>query len=377
MIRREVPTFQLLGGLGILAGIAVGLLVVLHRSLDPLVFLGLCLGAVTTSFLLLLQGLRRHGRERLVNLHHQAAILSVTALLALVLGLPVDAYTATMALSLGTLLALGRMGCLLNGCCHGRPHPFGIRYGRNHVEEGLSPHLEGVRLFPVQALESLWLALVVGVGVALLLGGGAWTDALAWYVGGYAAGRFVLEFLRGDPDRPHLRGLSEAQWTSGALLAGVAVLVLGGATGLPFPALPTLAVLGGGPALSLLLSRRMAGPNGTLWSIPHLQELRWALEPARVARPTRRVGGRGDHRPRGVERITSRGLRVASGPAGPPGTATRFVRVGWSRGTLHERDARRLAECVLQVTRHPGPCEVVPGDRGGVLLLLHEGGPTP
>ena len=38
-------------------------------------------------------------------------------------------------------------------------------------------------------------------------------EALALYVMGYGAARFVFEFARGDMGRPDIAGFSEAQWT--------------------------------------------------------------------------------------------------------------------------------------------------------------------
>jgi len=84
------------------------------------------------------------------------------------------------------------------------------------------------RLFPVQALESALVLAIVTAGSALVLGNAEAGAALSLYVAGYGAGRFALEFLRGDPDRRHLLRVSEAQWTSaGSALALVAAEAAG------------------------------------------------------------------------------------------------------------------------------------------------------
>ncbi|MGM7319828.1 prolipoprotein diacylglyceryl transferase family protein, partial [Idiomarina sp. ST10R2A5] len=68
---------------------------------------------------------------------------------------------------------------------------------------------------------------------ALVLAGTAAGTAAGLYVAAYAVLRFGLEELRGDPGRRYWRGLSEAQWTSLALVA----LELGLAAGGVLPAL--------------------------------------------------------------------------------------------------------------------------------------------
>ena len=92
-----------------------------------------------------------------------------------------------------TILAgmiFGRVGCLLNGCCAGRP-------SKSRLAVDL-PNLGGVwaRRLPTQCLEAGWaaalLALAVEIRPKLPFPG-----ALFWIVvAGYAAGRLVLEGTR-------------------------------------------------------------------------------------------------------------------------------------------------------------------------------------
>ncbi len=123
---------------------------------------------------------------------------------------------ATPALAIGHLI--GRIGCFLVGDDYGRPSdlPWAVAF-----PEGLPPVFE--RVHPTQLYEAAWLA-----GLAWLLI--RWrrrgvTDATV--VGRYlvlAAGfRFVLEFIRVNPEVA--LGLTVAQWISaGVVLTGVAVL---------------------------------------------------------------------------------------------------------------------------------------------------------
>ena len=80
------------------------------------------------------------------------------------------------ALGLGVFLTCGRCGCLMVGCCHGKPFRWGVRYGEAHAREGFPAVYVGARLFPVQALEAVIVAAVVSAcAVAIVLGAPAGT----------------------------------------------------------------------------------------------------------------------------------------------------------------------------------------------------------
>jgi prolipoprotein diacylglyceryltransferase len=143
------------------------------------------------------------GEERVVCYHHQIAVLLVTTGLLRLLGQPTLPYLDATMLGVGLFIACGRVGCLMVGCCHGRPHGWGVCYRPEHADAGFESYLVGVRLFPIQALASLWLFTAVLVGSGMVLLGYAPGEALAWYIVAYSAGRFCFEFIRGDPDRPY------------------------------------------------------------------------------------------------------------------------------------------------------------------------------
>ena len=59
-------------------------------------------------------------------------MIAVATVLLSLLDAPVLSYLDVTVLSLGLFLAWGRLGCLMAGCCHGRPQNWGVRYkGRN------------------------------------------------------------------------------------------------------------------------------------------------------------------------------------------------------------------------------------------------------
>lgn len=117
--------------------------------------------------------------------------------------------------------AFGRVGCFLTGCCYGvESQALGIAF---HSSE-IAPN--GVSLFPVQLLASaLNLALffiVLGFEKKHHRQG----KAMGFYLVIYAAGRFMIEFLRGDSARGFIIGLSTSQWISVIVLAVMACIII-------------------------------------------------------------------------------------------------------------------------------------------------------
>jgi len=105
--------------------------------------------------------------------------------------------------------SLGRVGCLLAGCCFGSETnlPWAI-------------HLHQANRHPVQIYEAFLL-----LGLAWLIDKKS-RFALPHYLIGYGLLRFVLEFFRGDEIRGELANLSTSQAISLAMtLAGILVLV--------------------------------------------------------------------------------------------------------------------------------------------------------
>lgn len=142
--------------------------------------------------------------------------------------LPVGDYVV-VALPLGH--ALGRVGCFLDGCCHGRPTSLPWAATFTDPICGVADELLGVPLHPVQLYEAAGeLALFLFFAYWVLPRVRAYKlregTAFFGYILAYSVLRFGLEFLRGD-DRGFLlsAALSPSQWLSlGAGLAAAAVL---------------------------------------------------------------------------------------------------------------------------------------------------------
>jgi phosphatidylglycerol:prolipoprotein diacylglycerol transferase len=110
--------------------------------------------------------------------------------------------------------AFGRLGCLLNGCCYGKASdlPWALD------QQEASRH-------PVQLYEALFNILVYFFLLYFYPRRRREGEVLAVYCMIYAAGRFSLEFLRGD-ERPAWHGFYVAQIMSAALFVfGAAVWV--------------------------------------------------------------------------------------------------------------------------------------------------------
>lgn len=107
--------------------------------------------------------------------------------------------------------AIGRIGCLLAGCCFG-------------AETGLwwGIHLHGAERHPTQILESLGLFLLL----IFLLKSKRSISSFAIYFTGYGALRYIIEVLRGDAIRGSWGYLTPSQWISLAMiLLGLSFLI--------------------------------------------------------------------------------------------------------------------------------------------------------
>jgi phosphatidylglycerol:prolipoprotein diacylglycerol transferase len=125
---------------------------------------------------------------------------------------------------------VGRMGCVLAGCCYGKPTdlPWGITFDNMFAATNVGTPLH-VALHPTQLYDAGANLLIL----LLLLGterrGKAFAGRTFWaYMLLYALSRFAVEFFRGDP-RGMLGGLATSQVIALALapLAVVMLVILG------------------------------------------------------------------------------------------------------------------------------------------------------
>ena len=125
---------------------------------------------------------------------------------------------AAPAVALGH--AIGRIGCLMAGCCWGREcsYPWAITFTDPAAEKNVGVPV-GIPLHPTQLYESIGLFALCGL--LLLFEKRRWPgQTFAWYLGSYALLRGTIEFFRGDPRGSILSGaVSTSQLIA---LAGVA-----------------------------------------------------------------------------------------------------------------------------------------------------------
>jgi len=217
VLKRPLPAFRLCGYTGFFLAFVQSALLVSHLRLSELTLLGITGTVILTFYVLMLVTKALAHGEVIIYYHHEIAVLATSALFLRLTGRPVLAYLDVLVLGLGLFLACGRIGCLLVGCCHGRPCRWGVRYRDDHARAGFPHYLVGVKLFPIQAVESVLAFSIVICGLTLLLTQHQPGSVLLFYVIVYGCGRFCLEFFRGDVARPYFCGFSEAQWTSLAL----------------------------------------------------------------------------------------------------------------------------------------------------------------
>lgn len=150
--------------------------------------------------------------------------LAGTALVSLSGG-PALAAFAAWAVAAPLVQAVGRLRCLVNGCCHGRyaSAAVGIRYTRPRTRPCRIAGLEGVPLHPTQSYSILWNLLSAPLLFRLWFTGAPLAFLLGLYLLLNGLGRFVEEAHRGEPQTPHVGPLPVYQWLAiASALVGIA-----------------------------------------------------------------------------------------------------------------------------------------------------------
>ena len=114
-----------------------------------------------------------------------------------------------VALPLGH--AVGRIGCFLAGCCHGRPTdmPWGVVFNDPHTL--VAPQYIGIPLHPTQLYEVILNLVLFFILQHFYKKPHRNGTILAMYIIGYACLRFFIEFFRGDFRGGFLLGMSPSQ----------------------------------------------------------------------------------------------------------------------------------------------------------------------
>lgn len=368
LMGRARSAYQVCGYIGLATTILIGVVLVTRAALSYGVMVALILTSVATILLTVFVTKVITGTARLTYHHHELAVLGTASLLLWMIGQPLLPYLDIVMIGTGGFLVWGRLGCLMVGCCHGQPHRWGVCYRPEHGAAGFTSYLVGVRLFPIQAVESFYVLSLVVIGAILVWMGQAAGSALAWYVVMYNMGRFCFEFVRGDPGRPYWLGYSEAQWTALALTTGVAVLAWTGR--LPFvPWQIAMPVLLAGVMIVLNRASARAGlGRRQLYHPTHIAE---------VARLINRTLGLPNPAAVAVAQ-TSLGIQISAGQVTLSGHTVEHYTLSAANRNLSAHAAALLARLVVGL-RAQGPAgdaahgELVAGGHGAYHLLIPRG----
>lgn len=113
--------------------------------------------------------------------------------------------------------AIGRLRCLVNGCCHGSrtsSSAIGIRYHHHRSRVCNISGLKGELLHPTQLYAIIWLFFVGFLLLALWQNGFSYSFIFGMYLILTGLGRFVEEAYRGEVQTPNIRTLHLYQWTA-------------------------------------------------------------------------------------------------------------------------------------------------------------------
>lgn len=126
--------------------------------------------------------------------------------------------------------AIGRLRCLVNGCCHGsridNPN-IGIRYFHPRSRVCNISGLKGELLHPTQLYSILWLLFVGFILLALWNNNLSHSFIFGLYLILTGLGRFVEEAYRGEAQTPNIKGLHLYQWTAiVSVIVGILMTVI-------------------------------------------------------------------------------------------------------------------------------------------------------
>jgi hypothetical protein len=377
LLRRTscASAFTICGYSGFFLSFVQSLFLVRYLRLSQLTLLGITGTVILTFYVLMMITKILANGEVIIYYHHEIAVIATCALFLRLTRQPVLPYLDVLVLGLGVFLACGRIGCLMVGCCHGRPCKWGVRYGSAHAEAGFPRDLVGVSLFPIQAVESVLALCIVGAGWILLLGRHDSGAVLVWYVIAYGCGRFGLEFFRGDTARPYLWGFSEAQWTS--LLLALAVAIAERTKILPPSRWHWAAAMAMGVSMVLISTwRRFDGSHSFELLHPrHVREIIGAL--AHLELSSRRAA-RDSELSTSSEGIhvahTSLGYRISAGRSVIGSRTFKHYSLSKDGGSLSLRSAQILSRLLARLEANSNSFQLIQGRTGVFHIVLDSSG---
>lgn len=237
-------------GLAGVAGTGVALYLAGPRSLVPcgLVLLTGLLSAGTWGYLL-----EGGGRLSRPFGYYGFLVGTLVALVAMALAgvSGWETLTAALAAAAPVTQAVGRLRCMVQGCCHGRPAfaAYGFRVTNRMSRVAALANLAGVPVHPTQLYSIVGNIVLAMVALRLWNTGADWTLIGGLYLVLASLARFVEEQYRGEPQTVKWIGLPIYQWLAIAFaVSGVALSMVHGA-----PVQPVRQLSLGGLGLSVAI----------------------------------------------------------------------------------------------------------------------------
>lgn len=371
-------SFVSCGVAGFLSALTLSLFLVLHTQLSPWTML-ICAATAVAGLLgtaLTIKVLT--GEDGFVFYRDAVTAIFLVALVLRLLHQPVLRYLDVTILGAGLFTAFGRIGCLLVGCCHGRPSRFGVRYGFAHVQTGFPEYLVGVRLFPIQVVESVYVFTLVAAGSVLLFRSPAPGSVLSFYVLAYACGRFCIEFVRGDVARPYYKSFSQAQWLS--LFLATFIFCAGRFHLLPGSNWHRRAFFFLVSAMLIVHVYRRVDPSSR-FSLTHPNHVREFAGILRKLNDSLQINPNDERTEAGSHSIpvtcTSAGLRLSAGKINLPGRRVRSFSLSCDSRPLSLSGVRRLSALISHFLFTTSQPRLVAGSLGVFHVLFSEGSASP
>jgi len=134
--------------------------------------------------------------------------------LSFIFSISIFMLLASFAMSGPWIQSIGRLRCLVQGCCHGKPSndKIGIRFTHPYSRVNKISGLAGVPLHPTQ-LYSIGINILTGLILIRLFNIGMPCSFITGiYLIFNGLGRFVEEFFRGEAQTPYWAGMRIYQW---------------------------------------------------------------------------------------------------------------------------------------------------------------------
>lgn len=160
------------------------------------------------------------------------------ALVAVAQGISIWSALGALCMAAPFVQAIGRLRCLVQGCCHGREvHSVpGIRYSHPRSRVCRLTQFGGAGIHATPVYSILWNGIVAAALVRFSTLHVPASTICSAYLILSGVGRFVEEAYRGEPQTKVIDGLRFYQWTAiGTVILGAAIMPLGGNAPLTAP----------------------------------------------------------------------------------------------------------------------------------------------